>query len=146
VKKILVVEDDKKIATALAIRLRAAAYEVLTAADGLEGLKLAATFRPDLVIMDVWMPHAVGFLVAERLKNIGLAHVPVIFLTASKKIELWELAQELEPAGFFEKPYDPKQLLAAVARTLAHTASNCRNSNSNEKPSQNLTHEKNPHY
>ena len=60
----------------------------------------------------------VGFLIAERLKNVGLGHVPVIFLSASKKKQLWKIAREVEPAGFFEKPYDPKQLLAAIGRAL----------------------------
>src|SRR5947207_13869733 len=117
--KILIVEDDKKIVAALTTRLKAAGYEVLTAVNGLEGLKLAVTSKPDLIIMDVWMPGGVGLLIAERLKALGLADVPVIFLTASHKSELWELAKQVEPAGFFEKPYDPKQLLAAIRCALA---------------------------
>jgi len=118
-KKILLIDDDKRIVAALAIRLSAVGYEILTASDGMEGLKLAVTSRPDLVIMDIWMPGAAGFLIAERLKNVGLAHVPVIFLTAGKKRELWDIAQDVEHAGFFEKPYDPKQLLASVHRALS---------------------------
>jgi len=121
-KKILVIEDDAKIAAALAIRLNAAGYQVQTASDGLEGLKLAVTSKPDLIVMDVWMPGGVGFLIAERLKNLGLAHVPVIFLTAGKKKELWKIAKEVEPAGFFEKPYDSKQLLASIDRALTQTS------------------------
>src|SRR5438132_94472 len=112
--KILIVEDDKKIVAALTTRLKAAGYEVLTAVNGLEGLKLAVTSKPDLIIMDVWMPGGVGPLIAERLKTLGLAGVPVIFLTASKKKELWDIAKQVEPAGFFEKPYDPKKLLDAI--------------------------------
>jgi len=118
-KKILIMEDDKRVAAALAIRLQAAGYEVLTAWDGLEGLKMAVSARPDLILSDVWMPDGVGFLVAERLKNFGLAGIPVIFLTASKKKDLWQIAQEVGAAGFFEKPYDPNKLLAAIAQALA---------------------------
>ena len=119
-KRILIVEDDQKLSTALKIRLKAAGYEVLQASDGLEGLKLAASQRPDLVVMDVWMPGEIGFLVAQRLKHIGLADVPVIFLTAGKKEELWSIAEELDPAGFFEKPYDSKQLLDSISLALDH--------------------------
>ena len=122
-KKILIIDDDKRIVAALAIRLRAVGYEILTASDGMEGLKLAVTSRPHLIILDVWMPGAAGFLIAERLKNLGMAHVPVIFLTAGKKRELWDIAQEVEHAGFFEKPYEPKQLLASVHRALAKDTS-----------------------
>ena len=117
--RILIVDDDKKIAAALTARLMAAGYEVLTALNGVEGLKVAVTSKPDLIIMDVWMPGGVGPLVAERLKHVGLAKVPVIFLTASKKEALWDIARQVEPAGFFEKPYDPKRLLAAISQALA---------------------------
>jgi len=118
-KKILIIDDDKNTVAALTARLNAAGYKIMAAVDGLEGLKLAISNRPDLIIMDVWMPGGVGLLIAERLKALGLADVPVIFLTASHKSELWELAKQVEPAGFFEKPYDPKQLLAAIRCALA---------------------------
>jgi two-component system chemotaxis response regulator CheY len=117
-KQILVVDDDKTIVSALTIRLRAAGYGVSIARDGLEGLNVALKVKPDLILMDVWMPGGVGFLVAERLKSLGLAEVPVIFLTAGKKEQLWNIAQEVEPAGFFEKPYEPKELLRFIAEIL----------------------------
>jgi DNA-binding response OmpR family regulator len=117
-KRILLIEDDKKIAAALCIRLQNAGYEVMTALDGLKGLAAAAQTRPDLVISDIWLPGTVGFMVAERLKNFGLDGVPVIFITASKKKDLWKLAQEVGAAGFFEKPFDTEKLLRAVARCL----------------------------
>jgi DNA-binding response OmpR family regulator len=124
-KTILIIEDDRRVAAALEIRLKAAGYEVLKALDGLEGLKLAAHYRPDLVIMDVWMPGGVGFLIAQRLKHIGLAQTPVIFLTASKKKDLWAIAEELSPAGFFEKPYDSKQLLDSIGLALGRSHLAC---------------------
>ncbi len=117
-KSILVVDDDPKIAAALAIRLKAAGYDVATACNGEEGVKSALGSRPDLIVMDVWMPDAVGFLVAERLRSLGLAEVPIIFLTADKKEQLWKIAQEVEPAGFFEKPYEVGPLLKSISRIL----------------------------
>jgi CheY-like chemotaxis protein len=118
-KKILIMEDDRKIAAALAIRLEAAGYEVLTAPDGFRGLKLALNDRPDLLLMDIWMPVGTGFSVAQRLQSLGLTGIPIIFITASKLKGLRESARELGAVGFFEKPYDPQQLLAAVAQALA---------------------------
>ena len=120
-KTILVVEDDAKQIAALAIRLRSAGFEVLTARDGLEGLKLAVSNKPDLIILDIWMPGNLGCLVAERLKHVGLGHVPVIFLTASKKTEAWPIAKEVDPVAFFEKPYDSKQLLEAIHQFIGAT-------------------------
>ena len=124
-KKILIIEDDAKIATALAIRLEAAGYLACTAPNGFEGLKLALDNRPDLILMDIWMPVGIGFSVAQRLRTLGLKEVPVIFITASKLGGLRKTARKLGAAAFFEKPYDSEQLLAAVAHTLegGHAAS-----------------------
>jgi CheY-like chemotaxis protein len=117
-KKILIVEDDKKIAAALAIRLEAAGYEVLTAGDGLAGLKLVLDDKPDLIFMDIWMPVGIGFSVAQRLQSLGLSGIPIIFITASKIKGLRRAAEKLGAVGFFEKPYDAEEVLAAVAKAL----------------------------
>ena len=121
-KKILIMEDDKKIAAALAIRLEAAGYEVLTSPDGFGGLKIVLGDRPDLLLMDIWMPIGTGFSVAQRLRTLGLTDIPVIFITASKLKGLRESAKELGAVAFFEKPYDPEQLLAAISRALEPAA------------------------
>jgi CheY-like chemotaxis protein len=121
-KKILVLEDDARIATALAIRLEAAGYQVLTAPDGLQGLKLALDNRPDLILMDIWMPVGIGFSVAERLKHLGMGGIPIMFITASKQKGLKRTAQALGAVGFFEKPYDPEELLAAISRAVGEDA------------------------
>jgi DNA-binding response OmpR family regulator len=117
-QRILVVEDDHRIASALAVRLENAGYDVLSAPDGRQGLLSAAAHRPDLIISDIWMPDPIGFLNKERLENLGLANVPVIYITASRKDDLREIALEEGAAAFFEKPYNPEELLAAVAGAL----------------------------
>ena len=117
-KRILVIEDDKNIATALAIRLEAANYEVTTASNGLEGLKQILENRPDLIVMDIWMPIGMGFSVAERLHGLGLSGIPVVFITASKQTGLLEAAKELGAVAFFEKPYDAEQLLETICTAL----------------------------
>jgi DNA-binding response OmpR family regulator len=113
-KKILVVEDDTKIAAALRIRLEAAGYEVVTAGDGFSGLKMTMTHTPHLILLDIMMPVGMGFSVAERLKDLGLGEIPIIFITASKRAGLRKTAQQLGAAGFFEKPYDAEELLSAI--------------------------------
>jgi len=119
VRRILVVEDDEKTAAALTIRLQTAGFEVLAAANGHQGILSAASMKPDLIITDIWMPDPIGFLNKDRLQNLGLTDVPVIYITASKKKDLREIALQEGAAAFFEKPYDPKELLATVARILA---------------------------
>lgn len=122
--KILVVEDDAKIAAALRIRLESGGYQVVAAADGFSGLKMTMTHRPNLILLDIMMPVGMGFSVAERLKDLGLGDIPIIFITASKRAGLRKTAQQLGAAGFFEKPYDADQLLAAIQLILgpAHLA------------------------
>src|SRR6266849_2692049 len=117
-KKIMIMEDDHRIATALAVRLKAAGYQTLAAPDGFRGLTRSLDDRPDLLLMDIWMPIGTGFSVAQRLQPLGLSGIPFIFITASKVTGLRETAKDLGAADFFEKPYDPEQLLAAIAQAL----------------------------
>lgn len=113
-KKILIVEDDQKIALALALRLRSAGYETCTAFDALTGVSEAVRFRPDLALLDISIPAGSGFTVAERMRSAMPAFTPIIFLTASKQPGLQERAQELGAVGYFEKPYEAEALLTAV--------------------------------
>jgi DNA-binding response OmpR family regulator len=117
-RRILIVEDDVKIATALKVRLEAVGYEITVATDGFSGLKMALTHKPNLILLDIMMPVGMGFSVAERLKDLGLGDIPIIFITASKRAGLRKTAHRLGAAGFFEKPYDAEELLAAVALIL----------------------------
>ena len=121
-KRILIVEDDPRITAALKVRLSARGYEILTAGNGFEGLKLAMNSRPDLLLLDIMMPMGMGFSVAERLKAVGLGHIPIIFITASKRTGLRRTAAKLGAAGFFEKPYDADELVSAIELILGATA------------------------
>ena len=113
-KKLLVVEDDPKIRAALKVRLGASGYEVVSAQDGFSGLKMTVAHKPDLILLDIMMPVGMGFSVAERLRDLGLGGIPIIFITASKRAGLRKMAQKLGAAGFFEKPYDADELVAAI--------------------------------
>ena len=117
-KKILIVEDDKKLSLAWAIRLKSAGYDVSVRPDGFRGFTAAAFQKPDLILMDIWMPIANGFAVAEDLERVDLGEIPIIFTTASRKSGLRERAQEVGAAGFLEKPVTSAKLLATIASTL----------------------------
>ena len=62
----------------------------------------------------------------QLLAEAGLAGVPFIFLTASRKQDLWRAAQAAGAAGFFEKPYNPERLLAAIASAMTPTPPACQ--------------------
>jgi DNA-binding response OmpR family regulator len=125
VKKILIVEDDRNIATALEVRLKSEGYEVAIASDAMSGVNSALKFRPDLVLRDISLPAGSGFNVAERLQRLLATMAPFIFLTASKQPGLREKAKELGAAGFFEKPYEGEELLAAIRRAFGGTPALC---------------------
>ena len=117
-KKVMIAEDDKNIAAALEIRLKAAGYEVKVVQDGFRGYFRTLSHPPDLLLMDIFMPFGSGFEVAQELKSAGLADIPIIFMTASKEKNLKEKAKTLGAVGFFEKPFDSEKLLASIARNL----------------------------
>jgi DNA-binding response OmpR family regulator len=118
-KKILVVENDKKMAFTLVVHLRAAGYDLIAAPDAVLAMSMALRHRPDLVVLDVKMPGGNGFLVAEWLQDLeGMLGVPVIFISANRQPGLREKAKRLGAVGFFEPPYEAEELLATVRDTL----------------------------
>ena len=64
------------------------------------------------------MPFGTGLSLAQRLGELGLGDIPVIFITAGNEPGLQDAAKRLGAVGFFEKPYDVKELLAAIAEIL----------------------------
>jgi len=64
------------------------------------------------------MPVGLGLSVAQRLQNLGLGHIPIIVMTASKLDGLQQAAQEVGAVAFFEKPYNADELLKTIARAL----------------------------
>src|ERR1051326_5086788 len=117
-KKILIVEDDEKIALSLALRLKAEGYETVLAYDAVTGLAAAVKQQPDLVLLDISMPTGNGFTVAERMGAIIPTRTPFIFLTASKEPGYRERAREMGAAAFFQKPFKSEILLPAIKRAL----------------------------
>jgi|ERR1041384_7881576 DNA-binding response OmpR family regulator len=121
-KTILVADDDENIVAGLTHRLQANRYRVITAFDGAEALKLALTQKPDLLLLDVWMPTGLGLSVVQRLEKLG-RDIPVIFLTASRLPKLRRAAENVGAAAYFEKPYDPEVLMQAIEAILDLNAS-----------------------
>lgn len=118
-EKILVVEDEADIAEVIQINLEAAGYSVVVARDGLAALRLFDSERPDLVTLDLGVPHVSGFRLLSLFKRPDApGPVPVIVVTAMS----YEESEEVAHAGadeFITKPVDPHELVARVAFTLA---------------------------
>ena len=99
-KKILIIEDDEKIALALSVRLKAHGYCAWIAGDGITALNLAMRQRPDLVVLDISLPAGNGFELAERFQTLPeTRETPIIFATASKDPDLRKRAVRAGAAG-----------------------------------------------
>ncbi|HAV65169.1 MAG TPA: DNA-binding response regulator, partial [Verrucomicrobiales bacterium] len=83
--RILIIEDERPMRTALADTLAAEGYRALTAADGQEGLDMALAGKPDLILLDVMMPRLDGFAVCAELRRLNVA-TPVLMLTAKGQV------------------------------------------------------------
>ena len=114
-KKILIVEDDQKIAMALVIRLKANGYNASIAPDAIAGASQARVLKPDLILLDISLPGGDGFQLAETFLRMPETNgTPVIFITASKNPELMQKVMELGAIGLFEKPFDTEKLLGSI--------------------------------
>lgn len=116
-KRILIIEDDRDLASLLAARLIAAGFEVHHAADALMGLQAAQRFTPQLIILDLGLPAGGGRSLLERLRaSIVIGAIPVVVLTASEDQALKAQILQLGVAAYMHKPYDATQVLAEISR------------------------------
>ncbi len=118
ITKIVVAEDEQGISMLIALSLRMEGYEVLQASDGRMALEMIRRERPDLVLLDVMMPHLSGYQVARALQeDAATALIPIIFVTAKGEIE-----DRLEGLGiatdYVCKPFAVPELLARVRAAL----------------------------
>lgn len=119
-KKVLLVEDDPKIALAFGIRLKSMGYTVVTAGDAVNAVSQVRKSKPDVVLLDISLPGGDGFIVAERLNNlIDGAATPIIFITASQRPDLRERAMKLGAVAFLRKPFHATELADAIESALA---------------------------
>lgn len=119
--KILLVEDDTLSRDMLARRLRRNGYEVLVAADGLEGMALARSHLPDLILMDMSLPVLDGWEATRRLKaGLETRHIPVIAQTAHVMAGDRERCIAAGCDDYTAKPVHLPQLLAKIEALLMY--------------------------
>lgn len=120
--KILVIENEATIRTNLARFLKLENFEVLTAVDGVEGLALAQTQQPDLVLCDLLMPGMDGDEVLAALRaQPATRAIPLVFLTASADHTHRDQRLARGAAAYLIKPVKLQELLATVRRHLGDT-------------------------
>jgi two-component system, OmpR family, response regulator MprA len=114
---IAVIDDDEKIIALLRRSLAFEGYEVATASDGSEGLKLLGQRQADLVILDVMMPVMDGWEVCRRLREAGVVS-PILLLTAKDEIQDRVKGLDLGADDYLVKPFALEELMARVRALL----------------------------
>jgi DNA-binding response OmpR family regulator len=110
--KVLIVDDDRDLLDVMTYALRRDGYEVLGAADGLQGLDRMRSELPDVVILDIRLPQLDGFEVCRRIRHIS--EVPIIMLTARTEEADILRGLQLGADDYITKPFSLKQLAARI--------------------------------
>ena len=110
--RILIVEDEKKIARFLELELEHEGYEVATAEDGRSGLEKALSWKPDLMILDLMLPELSGIEVCRRLRHES--DVPIIMLTAKDDVSDKVMGLDMGADDYMTKPFAIEELLARI--------------------------------
>ena len=119
--RVLVVDDEESITELVATALRYEGFEVETAANGRAAVQLGASFRPDLVVLDVMLPDLDGFeVVPAAARRLG-TRVPVLFLTARDATEDKVHGLTLGADDYVTKPFSLEELVARVRAVLRRT-------------------------
>jgi two-component system, OmpR family, alkaline phosphatase synthesis response regulator PhoP len=114
-KKILVIDDDEDILELLTYNLAKEGYEVKSAVNGLEGVELAKTYLPDLILMDIMMPVMDGIEAGKIIKTSEkLKHIHVVYLTARAEEYSEVAAFEIGADDYLTKPIKPRALLSRI--------------------------------
>lgn len=117
--KILIVEDEKKIARFIELELTHEGYEVQTAYDGRTGLSLVESWKPDLLILDLMLPELSGIEVCRRLRQHS--DLPIIMLTAKDDVSDKVMGLDMGADDYMTKPFAIEELLARIRVCLKKT-------------------------
>ena len=118
--RILVVDDEPNILDVLTMALRFQGFEVETAATGEQALAAAASFKPQLMVLDIMLPDMEGFEVARRL-GAQRAQVPIVFLTARDATEDKIRGLSIGGDDYVTKPFSLEELIARIRTVLRRT-------------------------
>jgi two-component system alkaline phosphatase synthesis response regulator PhoP len=118
-RKVLVVDDDRKIVDLVRLYLEKDGYRVLAAYDGLRALEMARREQPDLIVLDLMLPGMDGLDVCRTLQ--GESEVPIIMLTARTTDEDKLIGLEIGADDYVTKPFNPREMVARVRAVLRRT-------------------------
>jgi len=123
-KRILIVEDQEDNRTILRDVLSTVGYELIEALNGKDGVRLAQSERPDLILMDIQLPEMDGYEATQQIKSIAeLKTIPIIAVTSYALSGDEAKARAAGCDGYIAKPFSPRELLAKVRKYLSDEVS-----------------------
>lgn len=120
--RILVVDDEKNIVDIIKYNLKKEGYDVITAGDGEEAIKLNEEFEPDLILLDLMMPKLDGYAACRKIRE--KYDTPIIMLTARAEEVDKVLGLELGADDYVTKPFGTRELMARVKANLRRRSVN----------------------
>ena len=120
--RILLIEDNKNTCSFISALLDKNGYTTTTALTGREGLSLAASLCPNLILLDLGLPDMDGFQVLEQLR--GWSHVPILIVSACNEEQEKVAALDLGADDYITKPFYPNELTARIRTALRHSRGN----------------------
>ena len=129
-EKILVVEDERNIASFVAMYLKNARYQVDIARDGAEALQKADSLKPDLVVLDLMLPDIDGLEVCRQIRSTS--DVPILMLTARDDDVDKIVGLEVGADDYLTKPFNPRELVARIKSILRRSSQTARSSRPQE--------------
>lgn len=121
--KVLFVEDEADLTLIVADTLRGLGYDVVTAADGVEGLDRYRSEGADIIVADVMMPRMDGFTMAKGIRKMS-PEVPLLFLTAKSTIDDVEEGFEIGANDYLKKPFELRELIVRIKSLLKRYGAN----------------------
>ncbi len=120
-KRVLIIDDEQGIRETTQVCLEITGdWEVFTASSGQEGLVVAASSQPDVILLDVMMPDMDGLTTLKKIQsNPEIQHIPVVFLTAKAQPAEQRLFSQLKLAALITKPYDPFTLSDQLTEVIS---------------------------
>ena len=117
--RILVIEDNEDNRQIIRDLLTSLGCELIEAVDGVEGVAMAQSHRPDLILMDIQLPEMDGYEATRQIRTVSeLAHVPIIAVTSYALSGDEAKARDAGCNGYVAKPFSPRELLAKIREFL----------------------------
>lgn len=121
--KVLVVDDEEALRKILALRFEQEGFDVVTAGNGVDAVKLAEEERPHAVVLDIIMPGMHGFEVVKQIRSIPSLSKTVVVMTSAKSYKAdIDAAKKLGADDYCVKPTDFEDLLSRIRKHLKHRA------------------------